>query len=93
MAKARTVKDIGPEKSLEECARKIITTRLHEMISFKEGAIDGTDIEYVHDMRVASRRLRAAMRNFAGCFTPKKSSAGTSNALSGLRVHWETCVI
>ena len=72
MAKARKVKGIAPEKSLEECARKIITTRLHEMMSFKAGAIDGTDIEYVHDMRVASRRLRAAMRNFADCFTPKK---------------------
>ena len=72
MAKARKVKGIAPEKSLEECARRIITTRLHEMMSFKEGVIDGRDIEYVHDMRVASRRLRAAMRNFADCFTPKK---------------------
>ena len=72
MAKALTVKGIGAEKSLEECARRIITTRLHEMMSFKEGAIDGRDIEYVHDMRVASRRLRAAMRNFADCFTQKK---------------------
>ena len=72
MAKALTVKDIAPEKSLAECARRIITTRFHEMMSFREGAIDGRDIEYVHDMRVASRRLRAAMRNFADCFTPKK---------------------
>ncbi len=72
MAKALAVKDIAPEKNLEECARRIITTRLHEMMSFREGVIDGTDIEYVHDMRVASRRLRAAMRNFADCFAPKK---------------------
>ena len=72
MAKALAVKDIAPEKSLEECAHRIITTRFHEMMSFKTGAIDGRDIEYVHDMRVASRRLRAALRNFADCFTPKK---------------------
>lgn len=72
MAKALTVKGIAPEKSLEECARRIITTRFYEMMSFKAGALDGRDIEYVHDMRVASRRLRAAMRNFADCFTPKK---------------------
>ena len=72
MAKAWKVKGITPEKSLEECARRIITTRLHEMMSFKAGAIDGRDIEYVHDMRVASRRLRAAMRNFTDCFTQKK---------------------
>ena len=72
MAKALTVKGIAPEKSLEECAGKIITTRFYEMMSFKEGVIDRRDIEYVHDMRVASRRLHAAMRNFADCFTPKK---------------------
>ena len=72
MAKAQNVKGIAPEKSLEECARRIIATRLREMMSFKAGAIDGRDIEYVHDMRVASRRLRAAMRNFADCFTRKK---------------------
>ena len=72
MAKAWKVKGIAPEKSLEECARRIITTRLREMMSFKEGAIDGTDIEYVHDMRVSSRRLRAAMRNFSACFPKRK---------------------
>lgn len=72
MAKALTVKDIAPEKSLEECARRVITTRFYEMMSFKEEAMDGREIESVHDMRVASRRLRAAMRNFADCFVPKK---------------------
>ena len=43
----------------------------HEMMSYKEGAKEGTDIEFVHEMRVTSRRLRAAMDNFADCF-PKK---------------------
>ena len=42
------------------------------MMSFKEGSIDGADIEYVHDMRVSSRRLRAALRNFIDCFPQKK---------------------
>ena len=42
------------------------------MMAFREGAIDGTDIKCVHDMRVASRRLRAAMRNFSDCFSEKK---------------------
>lgn len=35
------------------------------------GVKAGTDIEYIHRMRVASRRLRAALPLFAGCF-PKK---------------------
>lgn len=72
MAKVRKVKGVTGQKKLEECARRTITTRFHEMMAFREGAIDGTDIEFVHDMRVASRRLRAAMRNFADCFSGKK---------------------
>ena len=72
MAKAKKIKGIAPEKNLEECARRIITTQFHKMMTFKAGVIDGTDIEYVHDMRVTSRRLRAAMRNFADCFPRKK---------------------
>ncbi len=72
MAKVEKIKGIAPEKNLEKCARRIITTRFHEMIAFKAGVIDGTDIGFVHDMRVTSRRLRAALRNFADCFSSKK---------------------
>ena len=72
MAKSWEVKGIAPEMSLEVCARRIITTRFHEMMSFKRGAIDGVDIEFVHDMRVSSRRLRTAMLTFADCFPKKK---------------------
>ena len=59
---------LAPDKTLETCARQIIVGYFHEMMSHKAGASDGTDIEFVHDMRVASRRLRAAMDNFADCF-------------------------
>ncbi len=72
MAKEKKIKGITPEKNFEACARKIITTQFHKMMTFKAGVIDGTDIEYVHDMRVTSRRLRAALRNFADCFSHKK---------------------
>ena len=71
MAKVWEIKGIAAHEKLETCARQIIVTRFREMMSYKEGAKDGTDIEFVHDMRVASRRLRAAMDNFANCF-PKK---------------------
>lgn len=64
------INDISPEKSLEVCARRIIVGYFYEMISHKEGASEGSNIEFVHDMRVASRRLRAAMDNFADCFEP-----------------------
>ena len=40
-----------------------------------EGVIQGTDSEYIHRMRVASRRLRAALPLFAGCFPEKSYTA------------------
>lgn len=42
-----------------------------DMAGESAGVKAGTDIEYIHRMRVASRRLRAALPLFAGCF-PKK---------------------
>lgn len=71
MATEPEIKGIAPDETLEAYARQIIVNYFHEMMSYKEGAKDGTDIEFVHDMRVTSRRLRAAMDNFADCF-PKK---------------------
>lgn len=66
------IENISPDETLEVCARQIIVNYFHQMMSYKEGAKDGSDIEFVHDMRVTSRRLRAAMDNFADCF-PEKS--------------------
>ncbi len=71
MATKLVVEGISPDETLETCARQIIVNYFHEMMSYKEGAKAGIDIEFVHDMRVTSRRLRAAMDNFADCF-PKK---------------------
>ncbi len=68
MTTAIEIKGIAPDKTLEVWARQIIVSFYQEMMSHKIGAIEGTDIEFVHNMRVASRRLRAAMDNFADCF-------------------------
>jgi CHAD domain-containing protein len=38
-----------------------------------DGALDGRDIEYIHRMRVASRRLRNGMACFKDCLPKKKS--------------------
>ena len=72
MATEPAIKGISPDETLEACARQIIVNYFHEMMSYKEGAKEGADIEFVHEMRVTSRRLRAAMGNFADCF-PKRS--------------------
>ena len=65
------IEDISPDGTLEVCARQIIVNYFHQMMSYKDGAKDGSDIEFVHEMRVTSRRLRAAMDNFADCFPEK----------------------
>lgn len=72
MATKSRVEEISSNETLEVCARQIIASYFHEMMSYKEGAKEGIDIEFVHDMRVTSRRLRASMDNFANCF-PKRS--------------------
>ena len=43
-----------------------------DMAGESAGVKAGTDIEYIHRMRVASRRLRAALPLFAGCFPEKE---------------------
>jgi CHAD domain-containing protein len=70
MAKAWDVPGLGPDVALARCARLIVDTRFREMMSYREGTIAGVDIEQLHSMRVSSRRLRSAMRNFRNCFEP-----------------------
>ena len=65
------IKKVSPDETLEACARQIIAGYFCQMMSYKEGAKEGSDIEFVHEMRVTSRRLRAAMDNFADCFSEK----------------------
>ena len=71
MATESTIGTVSPDETLESCARQIIVRYFQQMMSYKAGAKDGTNIEFVHDMRVTSRRLRAAMDNFAACFQEK----------------------
>ena len=71
MATTPKIRGISPDEALEVCARQIIVTYFQQMMSYKAGAKVGSDIEFVHQMRVTSRRLRTAMDNFADCFPEK----------------------
>jgi CHAD domain-containing protein len=57
------------------------TGNLLKHIQALQQEIDGVrmakDIEYIHRMRVASRRLRSALAIFAGCFPTRKITAWT----------------
>ena len=49
-----------------------ILPRLDAFLNEIEGVRSARDIEHIHRMRVASRRLRAAIPLFGSCFPPKK---------------------
>ena len=48
--------------------------RADELFGHSEGVLDTSDIERVHDMRVASRRLRAVLEIFEPCFSRRATS-------------------
>ena len=64
MAKARQVEGLDCGARVLDGARLVLRTRLQEMCDYRAAALDFSDIEGVHAMRVASRRLRSAMRDF-----------------------------
>ncbi len=71
MAKARDIPGIEPDATFRDAAASAVETRAEEVFAFRDRVLDTSDIEGVHDMRVATRRLRAVMEIFAVCF-PKK---------------------
>lgn len=71
MASARKVK-LDCESSFSEAAAKAVGVRSKEVFVHAEGVLDLDRVERVHDMRVATRRLRAALEIFEPCFPAKR---------------------
>ena len=67
MAKAAEI-EVSPDEPYARAAARIVRVRAAELFDQAEGVLDTEDIERVHDMRVASRRLRAVLEVFAPCF-------------------------
>ena len=67
MAKAREV-ELDPGEPFGAAARRVVAVRAAELFEHAENVLDTGDIERVHDMRVATRRLRAALEVFAAAF-------------------------
>jgi CHAD domain-containing protein len=72
MAKARPVPGIGEDDAYAAVAARVVATRASELAENSVGVLDIGDIERVHDMRVATRRLRAALEVFEPCFPRKR---------------------
>src|SRR3954451_5369242 len=68
MAKARDIEGLQAGMPFAQAAAATVAVRAEELFEQSENVLDTTDIERVHDMRVASRRLRAVLEIYAPCF-------------------------
>ena len=67
MAKAAEI-PLHPDMTFAEAAALTVAVRAEELFAHSENVLDTSDIERVHAMRVATRRLRAVLEIFAPCF-------------------------
>lgn len=87
----RSAPKIKLDDTMAEAARKTLLLHWGRMLGHEAGARAGSDIEQVHDMRVATRRMRAALRVFAeyldvDAFKPfAKMLRRTARALGAVR--------
>lgn len=72
---------ILPDDTLSEAGRKAMRFNFARMLSYEEGTRKGEDIEALHDMRVATRRMRASFEVFGEAFERRV----LKNHLIGLR--------
>jgi CHAD domain-containing protein len=72
MAKARPVEGLKSDDAYAAAAAKVVAVRAREVADHSRDVLDVSDIERVHDMRVATRRLRAALEIFEPCFPARQ---------------------
>jgi CHAD domain-containing protein len=71
VARAREVElDCGAPFGL--AAARVVEVRAAEVFEHSAGVLNLDDVDPVHDMRVATRRLRAALEVFEPCFPRKR---------------------
>jgi CHAD domain-containing protein len=75
VAKARPILGLSEDDPYAVAAARIVAVRSREVADHAAGVLDVSDIERVHDMRVATRRLRAALEVFEPCFPAKRFRA------------------
>ncbi len=65
------VKEVQPDDTMAEATRKALLPDFLDMLDHEAGSRTGDDIEDVHDMRVATRRMRSALQLLSDYFKPK----------------------
>ena len=72
MARAREVTGLDCQGSFAAAAARAVEVRSAEVFEHAEGVLRLDDTAPLHDMRVATRRLRAALEMFRPCFPRKR---------------------
>lgn len=60
---------------LAAAARKVVAQQALKMRANTEGTLEDLDPEYLHDLRVATRRLRSALRLFGPALGPRRAES------------------
>ncbi|MFN4258627.1 MAG: CHAD domain-containing protein [Gemmataceae bacterium] len=73
MADGKWISNLEPTTAITDAARRVLALRLEVVRDYLPHAIREADkdIEYVHQLRVGTRRAGAALRIFAECLPPK----------------------
>ncbi|HTU01120.1 MAG TPA: CHAD domain-containing protein, partial [Candidatus Sulfotelmatobacter sp.] len=66
---------LSAQDPLAVAARKVVGQQAWKLAANLHGALEDADPEYVHDLRVATRRLRSALRLFADVLGPRRSES------------------
>ena len=64
MVKAKRVKGLDCNAPVIDNARRVIETRLGEMLSFAPWVEDPANVEEIHNLRIAAKRLRYSLELF-----------------------------
>jgi len=64
---------VAPDDVLAEAGRKVLRFHFARMLAKETGTRSGEQIEDLHGMRVATRRMRAAWRVFGDGFRPRRT--------------------
>jgi CHAD domain-containing protein len=73
--KARAVEGLSPHGSLRPNAARIVRTRLEELRSLADAALNPEATAAQHDMRIAAKRLRYTLEVLAPCFGEEAEAA------------------
>ena len=89
MAAAKEIEGLDCGAGAHEGIALVLRTRFVEMYDLREEALGPEDAKGVHDMRVASRRLRSLLRDFRGFYErkrlPKRRLKEVAGALGEVR--------